>query len=111
MVEKPRHPDRGCMASTTRRFHPRRAIPNRLRGPAGAIARPLWRIIMRRILTTTLLAGLLGLAMVRPPVSTAQSGDPSPAPARVPDAQAGAEVQARGQIHEAYGEPTRTQAV
>jgi len=66
---------------------------------------------MRRILTTTLVAGLLGLAMIRPPVSPAQSGGPSLAPARVPDAPEGAEVQARGQVHEAYGEPTRGQAV
>jgi len=58
---------------------------------------------MRRILTTTLAAGLLGLAMIQPPVMPAQSTDPSPPSA--------AEVQARGQIHEAYGEPTRLQAV
>ena len=65
---------------------------------------------MRRILTTTLVAGLLGLAVIQPALSPAQTGGPSLEPARA-EAPEGAEVQARGQIHEAYGEPSRGQAV
>ncbi len=66
---------------------------------------------MRRFMTTTLVAGLLGLAMIRPAISPAQSDGPALQPALAAGATDGTEVQARGQIHEAYGEPSRSQAL
>src|SRR5438309_2015193 len=67
---------------------------------------------MRRYLITPLLAGLVGLAMIRPPATPAQEEDsPPPVPAAEAAVPEGAEVQARGQVHEAYGEPSRAQAV
>ena len=62
---------------------------------------------MRRI-STFLVAGLFGLAMIGSPAMPAEDVDPPAKADAVPD---GAEVQARGQIHEAYGEPTQTQAI
>ena len=66
---------------------------------------------MRHLMTTTLVAGLIALATIHPPVSPAQPADPSSAPARLAAIPEGVAVQARGQVHEAYGEPSRAQAV
>ena len=64
---------------------------------------------MRAIFTATLVAGLLGLAVLGPPALPAEDPPPPPLAADLPPE--GSVVQARGQVHEAYGEPTQTQAL